>query len=78
MFLGNMVDDLSKMWGTFTLTENEDLELDIPGDEFREVVPRGQVCIVGKLIAKRMVRKGAFKASLIRRWKPSGTFLLRF
>jgi hypothetical protein len=41
MFLGNMVDDLSKMWGTFTLTDNKDLELDISGDEFREVVPRG-------------------------------------
>jgi hypothetical protein len=71
-FLGNMVDDLSKMWETFTLTESGDLEFDIPGGEFREVVPRGQMCIVGKLIAKQMVSKEALKASLIRLWKPSG------
>jgi hypothetical protein len=44
-FLGNMADDLSKMWETFTLTESEDLEFDIPRGEFREVVPRGQVCM---------------------------------
>jgi hypothetical protein len=30
------------------------------------------VCIVGKLIVERMVRKEAFKASLIPWWKPSG------
>jgi hypothetical protein len=64
-FLGNMVDDLSKMWETFTLTESGDLEFNIPGGEFREVVPRGQMCIVGKLIAKQMVSKEALKASLI-------------
>jgi hypothetical protein len=71
-FLGNMADDLSKMWETFTLTKSEDLEFDIPRGEFREVVPRGQVCIVGKLISKQMVIMEALKASLIRLWKPSG------
>ena len=65
------MDDLSKMCETFTVTENEDLELDIPRGEFREVVPQGQVCIVSKLIAERMVSKDAFKAYLIRWWKPS-------
>lgn len=72
MFPWSMVDDLLKMWETFTLTEDEDMELDIPRGEFQYLVSWGRACIVGKLIVDQMVRKEALRASFIRWWKPSG------
>jgi hypothetical protein len=49
---------LPQLWEKFTLTEDEDLELEIPGGKFQELAVRGQACIVGKLITDRLLTHG--------------------
>lgn len=67
-----MVDELPRLWEKFTLTEAEDVELEIPGGKFQKVVSRVQTCIVGKLIADQLVSKEVLKDSLSLWWKLRG------
>jgi hypothetical protein len=66
-----MADDLLKLWENFTLTEEEDFKVAIPGGEFQAVASRGQNCIIGKLIAEKMVSMEALKTSLTGWWRLS-------
>lgn len=68
----NMADDLSKMWMNLSLTEEESVELDTPDEELKEVVTREQSCVLGKLIADRMVSKEMIKTALMHWWKLLG------
>ncbi|XP_059451257.1 uncharacterized protein LOC132182033 [Corylus avellana] len=67
-----MAEDLPQLWEKFTLTEDEDLEFEIPREKFQELASRGQACIVGKLLTDRLVSKEIVKDSLSRWWKPMG------
>lgn len=58
-------DDLTKMWGNFSLTEEKSGEVEIKDQILVKIVNRGQSCLVGKLVADRMVSKEIIKSTLI-------------
>lgn len=68
-----MAEDLTKMWGNFSLSEEEGLEMEINNHSLVEVVNRGQSCLVGKLLSDRMLSKEIIRSKLIRGWRPIGT-----
>lgn len=47
--------------------------MEIQRQTLEEVAHRGKSCLVGKLIADRIVRKKIMRSMLLRGWKPSGT-----
>ena len=53
----NMANEFPTLWGKFSLTDVKDLELLIPKVKLQEGVTQGKTCVLGKLIAERMVSK---------------------
>lgn len=72
-----MSEDSSNPWGTISLTEEEDMDIEIKATEVSEVVTRGQSCIVGKLVADRLISKETIKTSLKRLWKVAGAIIFK-
>lgn len=60
-----MAEDLTKLWGNFTLLEEKCLGIDISEQDIAPVVSRGSSCIVGKLLADRIVGKEIIETPLI-------------
>jgi hypothetical protein len=52
--------------------EVENVRVDISEQEVDSVVMLGLACIVGKLLADRVVGKEILKTPLIRAWRPTG------
>ncbi|GLT68469.1 hypothetical protein SLA2020_406950 [Shorea laevis] len=71
--MGSLATDLSKLLGNFSLSEEESLDLEVQETDLAEAVTRGKLCLVGKLLADRIVSKEIIKSSLLRGWKLSGT-----
>jgi hypothetical protein len=69
-----MVEDLSKMWLKLSLREDGGMDLDTPAEELHDGVARRKFCIMGKLIADRIVSRETIKMTLMRWWKLSGNF----
>jgi hypothetical protein len=68
-----MAEDLTSLWGNLSLSGEEGGGLVINTGAVEEVlVNKGQLCLVGKLVAERMVSKNIIKSKLIRAWRPSG------
>jgi hypothetical protein len=67
-----MTEDLAKQWERFSLMEVETLEVDAPEPVVEALVERGSTCVVGKLLADRVVGKEILKTPLIRAWQPTG------
>jgi hypothetical protein len=65
-----MEEDLTKLWGKFTLTEEESVGFEAKEEVFKEAIVQGQSCIVGKLLVERVVGKESIRSTLIRWWKP--------
>jgi hypothetical protein len=65
-----MADDLTSMWGKFSLTEEEDVELSFRKVELQDGVTFGQACVLGKLLSDRMVSKEKIRQSLEQWWLP--------
>lgn len=60
------------MWGKFTLSE-EDVEVQIGEESADPLANRGQSCLVGKLMADRVVPKELIRVHmLLRAWKILG------
>lgn len=72
-----MAEELTKMWATFSLSEEEEGEVDIQATDCREVFTRGQACVVGKLVADRYVSKETIKTDLQQWWRPTGTLIFK-
>jgi hypothetical protein len=72
-----MADDLSSLWGNFSLADEEDGELEIQKTEVIEVLKRGQHCVIGKLLSDRIVSKETVKDKFLRWWKLSGSFTFK-
>lgn len=69
VFSFGIMEDLSSMWGNFTLFEKEDVEVHI-GDGCADILEhRGQSCLVGKLLADRVVPKDFIQTHMMRAWK---------
>jgi hypothetical protein len=69
--MGEMTEDMSRMWERFNLMEEEDEEVVAPEIEIEPMVNRGSACVVGKLLADRSVGKEIIKTPLIRAWQPT-------
>lgn len=72
-----MADDLSTLWANLSLAEGEDGELEIQTTEVNEIITRGNSCIVGKLLSERLVSKETIRSTLLRWWRPKGTFIFK-
>jgi hypothetical protein len=68
-----MADELSRMWGSFSLSEMEGDEMEIQNHAWEVGARRGKTCLVGKLIADHLVSKEVIRTTLLRGWKPSET-----
>jgi hypothetical protein len=67
-----MAEDLTNLWGNLSLVEEEDDELEIADPAMDGLAQRGKLCLVGKLIADRLISKETIKSKLIRGWKSLG------
>ena len=65
-----MTDDLTSMWGNFTLTEEEGDIDEAPEEEIMEMGNKGSSCLVGRLMADHVVEKEIIRAKLTQAWKP--------
>jgi hypothetical protein len=61
----DMVDDLSALWGNLSLTEDEDVELSFQKEELKAGETFGQACVIGKLVADRLVSREKIQESMI-------------
>jgi hypothetical protein len=67
------MDELSVMWGKFSLKEEETVGVSLDTPELVPLVNRGRSCLVGKMVADRIVPKEYYKAPLSRVWRPMGS-----
>ncbi|GLT62547.1 hypothetical protein SLA2020_351770 [Shorea laevis] len=70
--MGNLAVDLTKLMGNFSLSEAESVGVEVQVESLEGAVTRGKSCLVGKLIADRVVSKEIIKSTLIRGWKLTG------
>jgi hypothetical protein len=68
--MGEMTEDMSRLWERFNLMEEEDEEVVALEVEVEPMVNRGNTCVVGKLLADRSVGKEVIKTPLLRAWQP--------
>jgi hypothetical protein len=66
-----MAGNSSKPWGNFSLSVDEDLDVEVQATEVANIVTRGQSCIVGKLVLDRYVSMETIKKELLWWWKLS-------
>ncbi|XP_059428617.1 uncharacterized protein LOC132162401 [Corylus avellana] len=69
--MGNTAEELSRLWENLPLMEEGGADLAIGEADIAPVATRGNACIVGKLLADRIVGKDILKTPLIRAWHPS-------
>jgi hypothetical protein len=67
------MDVISSMWGNFTLSKKEDVEVQIREGSADPIANRGQSCLVGRLLADRVVPKDYIRVHMLRAWKILGT-----
>jgi hypothetical protein len=75
--LVGMVDNILTMWKTFSLLEEESLEVEFPVLGGESITAQGCSCLVGKLLVDRFFEKDTLKSMLIRGWQPSSTTVVK-
>jgi hypothetical protein len=63
-----MADDLTSMWGKFSLMEEEDAKVSFQKVELHDGVTFGQACVLGKLLSDKMVSREMIWQSLVQ-WR---------
>jgi len=63
------MDDLTHLWKNFTLTEDESCAVEAYVQGLHHTVDRGKTCLVGKLLADRLIGKNAIRSTLIKGWR---------
>jgi hypothetical protein len=66
-----MADDLTKMWGSFSLSDDDGEVMEINMNLMANPVNRGQSCVVGKLVSEKWVSKETIKSKLVQWWRPT-------
>jgi hypothetical protein len=61
-----MVEELSERWGKFTLDDDESMGVALDGEDIAPLVQKGKKCLIGKLLADRIVPKVHLRAPLLR------------
>jgi hypothetical protein len=59
--MGDMMEDITKMWEKFNLLEVESVGIKTQEVDFEPLVFRGNACVVGNLLADRTVGKEIIK-----------------
>ncbi|XP_042953554.1 uncharacterized protein LOC122290084 [Carya illinoinensis] len=67
-----MVDEVLERLGKFRLTEAEQKEVSVDISSDVVLKRHGQQCLIGMSVAERSPNKEAFKATMVRVWKPKG------
>jgi hypothetical protein len=67
-----MKEELSEKWEKFSLLEDEDTRVCLESSQLTPLVNRGKDCLIGKLVANRIIPKDFFRGPLLRAWKPEG------
>jgi hypothetical protein len=70
--LNSVEEDLSNLWGKFSLLENETSGVALEVSEIEPMVSKGKYCLIGKLLSNRVVPKDFLKAPPKRAWRPAG------
>jgi hypothetical protein len=65
------MEELSSMWGKFSLREEENVGVSLEVPDIDSLVTRERTCVVGKLVADRIIPKEYYKAPLTRIWHPT-------
>jgi hypothetical protein len=65
------MEELSTMWGKFTLGEEETVGVSLEIPEIDPLLAQGKTCLVGKLVTDRIIPKEFYKAPLTRLWRPN-------
>jgi len=68
-----MDEHLTVRWGKFSLNKEENDGATLEADEIEPIIHRGKVCLIGKLMAERIVPKEYFRVPLLKIWRPVGT-----
>jgi hypothetical protein len=66
-----MADDLSRLWGNFSLGDDEIKGVKIQEDVVENVASQGQLCLVGRLMSNRTISKETVQSKLIQWWRPT-------
>ncbi|XP_059458313.1 uncharacterized protein LOC132187906 [Corylus avellana] len=69
--MGTTAEELSRLWENLTLMEEEGADLTIGESDLAPLAAREVSCVVGKLLADRVVGKDVIKTPLIRAWHPN-------
>jgi hypothetical protein len=73
-----MAEDLTRMWGKFSLLEEErSFQVEIQSRSMEGITRRGQSCLEGKLLTDHLVSKDIIKPKLVRGWKSLGMVLFK-
>jgi hypothetical protein len=66
-----MADDLPNLWQNLSLTEDEDIELSFQKVDLIDGVTYGKSCVLGKLLADRLVSRETICTSMMQWWRLS-------
>jgi len=64
--MGCTAADLTKLWGKFSLSAEESVGVEVEEGAVVEIMTKGKLCLVGKLIANQLLSKDIIKATLRR------------
>jgi hypothetical protein len=67
----NMADDLSRLWGNFSLGDDKIKGVKIQENVVENVASHGQLCLVGRLMSNRTISKETVQSKLIQWWRPT-------
>jgi hypothetical protein len=67
-----MVEELSERWGKFIHDDDESMGVALDGEDIAPLVQKGKECLIGKLLADRIMSKVHLRAPLLRIWRPGG------
>jgi hypothetical protein len=70
--MGDMAEDVTRMWEKFNLLEEESVGIKTQEDDFEPLVAKGSTCVVEKLLVDWVMGKEVIRTPLIRAWQPSG------
>ncbi|GLT73593.1 hypothetical protein SLA2020_454390 [Shorea laevis] len=75
--MGNTVEELARCWDKFSLMDEASVEVEIETEALEEITHKGKSCLVGKLIADRVISKEIIRRTLVKGWLPRGTTSFR-
>jgi hypothetical protein len=67
-----MEEELARMWGNLALNEEENEGVSVVSEELENMIGRGSLCLIGKVLVDRFVPKNSIRGPLMKAWNPVG------